>query len=104
MIHNLVLAQYIVTALSSGFNACYFFGYRSSTRRRRIGAVVLALVSLAIFIESFYFGIFSFYQGQEWANTFFLDPTHWLMARLLVCLGSLLISALILRHLVANRT
>jgi len=103
-LHNLVFAQYFVTALSSAFNACYFFGYRSSPKtRRRIGAVVLALVSLAIFIESVYFGTFSFYQGHEWATSFFLNPGYWLGARLLLCLGSLLISALILRHLVANR-
>lgn len=101
--YSLVFAQYIVTVLSSGFNACYFFGYRSSTRRRRIGAVVLAVFSVAIFFESLYFGLFSFYQGQEWANAFFLDPTHWLIARLLLCLGSLLVSILILRQLVANR-
>lgn len=101
--YSLVFAQYIVTALSSGFNACYFFGYRSSTMRRRIGAVVLALVSVAISFESLYFGLFSFYQGQEWANAFFLDPTHWLIARLFLCLGSLLVSILILRQLLAKR-
>lgn len=101
--HSLVLAQYIVTALSSAFNAFYFFGYRSSIRRRRIGALVLVVVSVAIFIESLYFGFFALFQGQEWANAFFLEPTHWLIARLLICLGSLLVSILILRQLVANR-
>lgn len=103
MIHNLVLAQFIVTALSGAFNACYFFGYRSPKRRRRIGAIVLAVVSLAIFIESLYFGLFSFYRGQEWAIAFFLNPSLWLGARLLLCFGSLFISVLILRQLVANR-
>lgn len=101
--YSLVFAQYIVTALSSGFNACYFFRYRSPTRRRRIGAAVLAVFSVAIFIESLYFGLFSFYLRQEWANAFFLDPTHWLAAKLLLCLGSLLVSVLILRQWVANR-
>ena len=101
--HNLVFAQYFATAISSAFNACYFFGYRSSKARRRIGAIVLALVSLAIFIESLYFGTFSLYQGHEWATSFFLNPSYWLGARLLLCLGSLLISALILRQLVSNR-
>ncbi|MFQ5924482.1 MAG: hypothetical protein ACE5IE_00600 [Dehalococcoidia bacterium] len=101
--YSIVFAQYVVTALSSGFNAYYFSGYRSSTRRRRIGAVVLAVFSVAICIESLYFGLFSFYQGQEWANAFFLDPSHWLIARLLLLLGSLLVSVLILRQLLANR-
>ena len=101
--HNLVFAQYFATAISSAFNACYFFGYRSPKARRRIGAIVLGVVSLAIFIESLYFGTFSLYQGHEWATSFFLNPSYWLGARLLLCLGSLLISALILRQLVSNR-
>ena len=103
MIPHLILTQYIITALSSGLNAGYFFRYRSPMKRRRIGAVVLTLLSLAIFIESLYFSIFSFYQGQEWASAFFLAPSHWLVARLLVCFGSLLISGLILRQLMTNR-
>jgi len=102
-LYQLVFAQYLVTALSSGFNACYFLGHRPSTRRRRIGAIVLAVVSIAIFIESTYFGLFSVYSGQGWATEFFLNPGYWLAARLLLCLGSLLISALILRQLLSNR-
>jgi len=102
-LHSLVFAQYFATAASSAFNACYFLGYRSPKRRRRIGAIVLAFVSLAIFIESLYFGFFALYQDEQWASDFFLHPSYWLAARLLLCLGSLLISALILRHLVANR-
>ena len=97
MIHNLAMAQYVVTAVSSAFNACYFLGYRSSTRRRRIGAIVLALMSVAIFIESFYFGFSTIFEEQQWANGF------WLATRVLICLSSLLITALILRRLVANR-
>lgn len=103
MIHNLVLAQYMLTALSSGFNAVYFFGYRSPTRRRRIGALTLALLSVAILIESIYFGFFALFPGQQWARGFFLDSSYWLAVRLLLCLGSLMISLLILRRLVANR-
>ncbi len=101
--HNLVLAQYLVTALSSAFNACYFFGYRSSTRRRRIGAIVLGVVSIGIFIESVFFGFFALFQGQQWAFEFFFNQSYWFAARLLICLGSLAISVLILRRLVSNR-
>lgn len=102
MIQSLVLAQYIITALLSGFNAVYFFGYRSPTKRRRIGALTLALLSVAIFIESIYFWGFALSPGQ-WTSNFFLDPGYWLAARLLLCLGSLLVSILILRRLVAKR-
>ena len=103
MIQNLVFAQYIVTILSSAFNACYFFGYRSSTRRRRIGALTLALLSVAIFIESMFFGLSTLLPGQQWDSGFFTDSAYWLAARLLLCLGSLLVSILILRQLVPNR-
>ena len=96
MIHDLTMAQYVVTAVSSAFNACYFLGYRSSMRRRRIGAIVLALVSLAIFIESFYFGFSALFQEQQ-------ESVLWLGTRLLICISSLAISVLILRRLVANR-
>ena len=112
MISSLVLAQYIVTALSSGFNAGYFASYRTTVRRRRIGALTLALLSWAIFTESLYFTCFAFFetfktfeifQGQEWASDLFFNPGYLLGVRLPVCLGSLLMSILILRHLVANR-
>jgi len=103
VIHNLILAQYIVTTLSSAFNASYFFGYRSSTMRRRIAALTLAVLSLSIFIESIYFGFFALFQEQQWASDFFINPGYWLAARLLICLGSLLVSILILRQLVAKR-
>jgi len=103
VVQNLVLAQYVVTALSSAFNAFYFFGYHSPTRRRRIAALTLTVLSAAILIESLYFGFFAFFQEQPWASGFFLNPGYWLAARLLICLGSLLVSILILRQLVANR-
>jgi len=96
LIHDIVMAQYVVTALSGAFNACYFLGYRSSAKRRRIGAIVLALVSLAIFIESFYFGFSALFQEQQ-------ESILWLGTRLLICISSLAISVLILRQLVANR-
>ena len=109
MIPSLVLAQYIVTALSSGFNAGYFASYRTPVRRRRIGALTLALLSGAIFTESLYFTCFAFFetfkifQGQEWAGDLFVDPGYLLGVRLPMCLGSLLLSILILRHLTATR-
>jgi hypothetical protein len=112
VIPSLVLAQYIVTALSSGFNAGYFASYRTPVRRRRIGALTLALLSGAIFTESLYFTCFALFetfetfktfQGQEWASDLFFDPGYLLGVRLPMCLGSLLMSILILRHLTATR-
>jgi hypothetical protein len=106
VIDLLILTQYIVTALSSGFNAAYFSGYRSPLRRRRIGALALALLSVAILIESIYFTCFSLfyiYNGKEFLSSLLLNPGLLLGVRLLLCLGSLLISVIILRHLLNRR-
>ncbi len=43
-------------ALSSGFNALYFLSYRGVTARRRIGALVLALVNLAFLVQAVFGG------------------------------------------------
>ena len=96
---TLVIGQYVLTALSSGFNFLYFLGYRSAKKTRRVGATVLALVSLALFGESLYFSLFAFFQGREWPISFFLEPQTWLALRLLFPLSSLFISVLILRKL-----
>jgi hypothetical protein len=96
---GLVIAQYAITAISSAFNASYFMRYRSSEARRRIGSKVLAILSLAIFAESIYFGLFALFQGRSWGYDFFLQPGHWFMARLLLCIASVVITVLILRQL-----
>ena len=106
VIDQIILTQYLVTALSSGFNAVYFSSYRAPLRRRRIGALALALLSVAILIESIYFTCFSLsyiYNGKEFLSGLLLNPGLWLGVRLLLCLGSLLVSALILRHLLNRR-
>ena len=95
----MLIGQYLLTALSSGFNAAYFWRYRSPQRGRRVGAVVLFWLSLALVLESLYFGLFALAQGLGYSPEFFLEARRWLMARGLVCLGSLAISALILRKL-----
>jgi hypothetical protein len=99
MVNGLVIAQYLLTAASSGFNAGYFLTYRSDERKHRVGAAVLAILSLAVFIESSYFGAFALFQGKVWAYRFFLAPEHWFLAHLFLCLSSLLITTLILRQL-----
>jgi len=98
-----VIALYGVTVLSSALNTCYFLGYHSVEKRRRVGATALALLSLAIVIESLYYGLFTFFLERGGAIDFFLDPGHWLVAGTLFCLGSVFISVLILRQLKARR-
>jgi hypothetical protein len=99
MLTGLVMAQYALTAVSSGFNAGYFLTYRSHGRKHRVGAAVLAILSLAILIESSYFGAFALFRGDVWAYRFFLEPEHWFQAHIFLCLSSLLITILIRRQL-----
>lgn len=102
MIPQLIFIQYAVTAASAGFNAWYFCRYRSTVRRRRVGALTLALLSAAILLESLYFTGVALLTS-DWAGSFFFSPSWWLAARLLVCTGSLVVTAFILRRLVAQR-
>lgn len=92
----IVLGQYVAILVSSGFNAAYFWGYRSPEAGRRVGAVVMAFLSLATFLESL-----TLYLGHPWVPVY---STSWLGARLLVALASLSISALILRRWLGGRS
>jgi hypothetical protein len=90
------LGQYLITLLSSGFNALYFWLYRTPDRGRRLGAVVMALVSLATFSEALALSL----AGRPWAP---IASLPWLGARLLVALASLTVSLLILRRWLGGR-
>ena len=102
MIPQLIFIQYAVTAASAGLNAWYFCRYRSPVRRRRAGALTLALLSAAILLESLYLAGVALLTS-DWEGSFFYSPSCWQAARLLVCTGSLVVTALILRRLVAQR-
>lgn len=97
----LVLAFYAGTALSAAFNAGYFATYRAGEPRRRVGAVVLALVSLGLLVERAYFGLALLFQGS--AGPLSLEAGPWLLAGLLAGLSSLLITFLILRQTLSHR-
>lgn len=57
LVETVLLTQRILTIALSGHNALYFATYRSSSGRRRLGAVVLAAINLAIGAESVAFGV-----------------------------------------------
>ena len=52
-----LLMQRSLTVALSGYNAFYFATYRLRRGRRRMGAIVLTLINLAIGVESLAFGI-----------------------------------------------
>ncbi len=60
-----LLFQQGITAAASGFNACHFAAYRSPLRRRRWGALALALANLALFAESLYLGMLPSCLGES---------------------------------------
>lgn len=92
-LHTLVILQYGITAASSALNAAFFAQYRSEQRRRRIGARVLAVASLALVLESAYFGLYLFPQKPQ------ADARAWLLVGSLSTLGSLLMTGLVLRQM-----
>ncbi len=98
-LESLAVAQCFLTTLSSGFNIIYLFGYRTEVARRRVGALVLSLVSLATFVQSLYFSLSFLFRGVVSVERLLLDARHWFIIGLLAMLGSLAISALILRQL-----
>lgn len=98
---TLVTAFYAGTALSAAFNAGYFATYRAGAPRRRVGAMVLALVSLGLLVERAYFGLALLLQGYP--GPLSLEAGPWLLAGLLAGLSSLLISFLILRQALSPR-
>ncbi len=99
----MVPAQYGLTLVSSGFNACYFAAYTQGRLlpRRRVGALVMAVLSAATFVESLvYTGALG--QGLSRDQIPLLGSGPWLLSRLLASGGSLLVSGLILRSLASS--
>jgi hypothetical protein len=91
-----LLAQYYVAAVASAFNAIVFGQYPAKLPRHRLGARVLALLSVAIFVESVGFGALVFAEAVSGARSPFLDPRQWLAAHFLLCLAALALAALTL--------
>jgi hypothetical protein len=99
----LAVAQDLTTALCGGFNALYFLLYllrRQETVSRRVAAAALAVVNAGALAESLYFSaLYTTYRLGWRAQTPFLSPFPWLLARSLPFLGTLFVSLLVLRAL-----
>jgi hypothetical protein len=90
----IALLLYGVTAVSSGFNARYFWRYRTARRGRRMAALALALVQGAVFLENGYFaGLFV----RSGSFVVALAPGPWLFLRAALAVSSLAITVLVLR-------
>lgn len=98
---GLVLAQQAATVACALVNAAYFLLYqrRTATPARRLGAAVLTLLNLGVLVEGAY--LFVFYAAHRLspeATTWLLSPLPWLLARLLLFLGTALTTALVARQ------
>ena len=84
-----------LTALASGLNTLHFLGYHSYRRRRRWGALTLAVVNLAFLVQGLYLGILPTVTGQQVGEL--LDSARVrFFTGILPSLGSLLILAFVI--------
>ncbi len=97
---GLVLAQDSATMACAGGNAAYFAFYlrRSVTLVRRVSAAILATVNLGIFVERIY-SIDLYLASQDGLDFPSPEPASWLLAHLLLFLGTAATTALIVRQL-----
>ena len=101
-----LLLLYGLTAVSAGFNAQYFWGYRVATsprtaRRRRLAALALALLHGALFLENAYFSaalLFGAVLGpSEDSLLVSLPPALWLPLRAFLVAATWSVTLLLLR-------
>jgi hypothetical protein len=96
-----LLLLYGLMAITTGFNAQYFWGYRSmlprnsAARRRRLAALVLALLHGALFLENAYFGAAYVFSGGLLVVS--LPPALWLPLRAFLMAASGAVTLLVLR-------
>lgn len=88
-----VVVQYAVTALLSGFNASYLLSRHWATRRLRVGAWTLALVSLGVAVQGLSVALTVLGPGRPGEA----EARGWLLAGSLGLAGSLLVMLLLLR-------
>ena len=91
-----LLLLYGLTAVSAGFNAQYFWGYRLGRlrRRRRLAALALALLHGALFLENAYFSAVYLLSGSLLVSP---PPALWLPLRAFLMAASGSVTLLLLR-------
>jgi len=96
----MLLVQRSLTVVLSGYNAFYFATYRSRQGRRRLGAIVLTLINLAIGAESLAFGLLPITLARN--GTGFTVGSQFIAASLSLAVV-LIMAALILRQQIRRR-
>ena len=97
MIQSLLSLAAVPGALivvSGGFNAIFFANYSATQARRRVGALVLALVNLSFLLQGLYWLALPLRSGYDQT----LVNGNALIVELITLASSLAITALILRQ------
>lgn len=80
--------------VSGGFNAIFFANYSATQARRRVGALVLALVNLSFLLQGLYWAAMPLRSGYRQAS----ENGNALVVELITLASSLAMTTLILRH------
>ena len=100
MVGTILLTQGIFTFVCAGFNAAYFAAYcfdGGTATRRRAGAAALAVINVAVLVESLSFiGLYTAHRFGSGAPV--MSPSLWLPARTLLLAGVAFIATLIVRQ------
>ena len=97
MIQSLLSLAAVPGALivvSGGFNAIFFANYSATQARRRVGALVLALVNLSFLLQGLYWLALPLRSGYHQTS----ENGNALIVELITLASSLAITALILRQ------
>lgn len=85
--------------VSGGFNAAFFARYSATRSRRRVGALVLALVNLSFLLQGLYWVAMPLRSGYPQP----LENGNALIVEMITLASSLAITALILRQRAGGR-
>lgn len=99
---DILVLFFILTALSSAANAAYFGAFSGESRSQQIGAAVLSLVSFGTLLHSGYSALVLVVHGGR-VVPLGASPGAALVAQGVTMLGSLAITALIARRVLAAR-
>lgn len=98
---SILLTLYILTLCGSAVNAAYFVALPSQSRSRRIGALVLALVNTGTALHSARGAIITLLAPQQPESAYIATA---ILTQGVVALGSLAVTALILRRTLSEQT
>ena len=102
LLQDSLLLLYLLATSSSSVNTAYFATFQTPRRGRRVGALVLALVSLGTALHSGYSGLAMAFSLQGLLSQSLNTLVPSLLVQGVVVLGSLAVTGLIVRRVLAE--